>query len=73
MSNFFTDLYGALAYNPPLLLLICTLFAGSSFIYHIIAKPEEEEESPTIIKIIDIIGMLIGILIVVPSGLTCDL
>lgn len=70
MSNFFTDLYGALAYNPPLLLLICTLFAGSSFIYQIIAKPEEEEESPTIMKILDILGMLVGILIVVPSGIT---
>ncbi|NHI94424.1 MAG: hypothetical protein EAX96_18180 [Candidatus Lokiarchaeota archaeon] len=69
-NNFFMDLYGFLAYQPPLLLLICTLFAGSWFLYQIIAKPEEEEESPKLLKIIDILGMFIGVLIIIPSGIT---
>ncbi|MHA1784279.1 MAG: hypothetical protein ACTSVY_10685 [Candidatus Helarchaeota archaeon] len=69
-ANFFTDFYGYLAYQPWLLLLISGVFAGSWFFYQLIAQPEEEEEKPNILKISDLLGMIVGILIVIPAGVT---
>ena len=68
-ANVFADLYGALAYQPALILLLTGLFSGTWFIYQIWAKPEEEEERPGILKVIDLLGMLFGVLIVVPTGI----
>ena len=69
-ANVFTDIYGFFTHNPALILLITGLFAGTWFIYQIWAKPEEEEEEPKILKVIDLLGMLFGVLIVIPSGIT---
>jgi len=69
-ANVFTDIYGFFAVNPALILLITGLIAGTWFIYQIWAKPEEEEEEPGILKVIDFLGMLFGVLIVIPTGIT---
>ncbi|MHA1313489.1 MAG: hypothetical protein ACTSSI_05430 [Candidatus Helarchaeota archaeon] len=61
--------YDFLATNPALTLLLGAIFTGIWLWDIIIRNPEEEEETPWYIKVIDYSGFFVGLLILIPTGI----